>query len=133
MSQSAAPGRPQNWTKSNIPDWLPVPDRAEENKTTAVPRWRTRHPKPLDAGPFAADVASFRLHLAAENKAGKTIELYTDAVRWFAACHLLRETGKTRWGQVDAQDVQRWTVRLLSQYSDAYTSNQYRALQQFFK
>jgi hypothetical protein len=34
---------------------------------------------------------------------------------------------------VDAQDVQRWTVRLLSQHSDAYTSNQYRALQQFFK
>jgi hypothetical protein len=49
-----------------------VPDRAEENKT----------------GPFAADVASYRLHPAAENKAKKTtIGIYTDAARWFAAFH----------------------------------------------
>jgi integrase/recombinase XerD len=34
---------------------------------------------------------------------------------------------------VEAQDVQRWTVRLLSLYSDAYARNQFRALQQFFR
>jgi integrase/recombinase XerD len=34
---------------------------------------------------------------------------------------------------VDAQDIQRWLVWLLSRYSDAYASNQYRGLQQFFK
>jgi integrase/recombinase XerD len=73
------------------------------------------------------------LHLAAENKAGKTIELYIDAVRWFAVCHLLCETGKTRWGQVDARDVQRWTVRLLGQYSDVYAYQQFQALRQLFR
>jgi hypothetical protein len=33
-------------------------------------------------GPFAADVASYRLHLAAESKAGKTIRTYTEAAAW---------------------------------------------------
>jgi hypothetical protein len=36
-------------------------------------------PKQLEAGPFAADVASFRLHLAAENKAAGTVRTYTEA------------------------------------------------------
>jgi integrase len=87
----------------------------------------------LVAGPFAADVASFRLHLAAENKAAGTVRTYTEAALWFAAAHLLRGTGKSRWDQVDAQDVQRWTVRLLALYSDAYARGQFRALQQFFR
>jgi hypothetical protein len=38
-----------------------------------------RRPRELDAGPFGADVASFRLHLAAENKAPGTIRIYTQA------------------------------------------------------
>ena len=46
-------------------------------------------PAQVTAGPFAADIASFRLHLAAENKAAGTIRTYTDAARWFAAAHLL--------------------------------------------
>jgi integrase/recombinase XerD len=29
--------------------------------------------------------------------------------------------------------VQRWLVHLLTRYSDGYASNQYRALQQFFR
>jgi integrase len=132
MANSAVPGRPLNRVKRNFPDWLPVPVRAEENETFAVPRCRTRRPKQLDAGPFAADIASFRLHLAAENKAGKTIGIYTDAVRWFAAAYLLGETDKTRWGQVCRRDVQRWTVRLLDGYSDAYAYQQFRSLRRFF-
>src|SRR5262245_18291680 len=48
--------------------------------------------KDLGAGPFAADVASFRLHLAAENKAPGTIRTYTEVALWFAAAHLLHET-----------------------------------------
>jgi integrase/recombinase XerD len=87
----------------------------------------------LDAGPFAADVASFRLHLAAENKAAGTIRIYTDAACWFAASYLLAETGKTRWEQVDAADVRRWMVWLLGRYSEAYAYQQYRSLQQFFR
>ena len=99
----------------------------------AVPPRRGLRPGKLDAGVFGADVASFRLHLAAENKAERTIRAYTEAVRWFAAAHLLCQTSKTRWEQVDTQDVQRWMVHLLGRYSEAYAYQQYRALQQFFR
>jgi integrase/recombinase XerD len=54
-------------------------------------------------------------------------------VQWFAAAHLLRETDHAGWEEVGRQDVQRWIVRLLERYSSAYASNQYRALQQFFR
>ncbi len=105
----------------------------EERKTFGPLQERVRRAGPLDAGPFAADIASFRLHLAAENKAAATIRTYAGAARWFAASHLLAEAGKTRWEQVEAADVRRWMVWLLGRYSGAYASNQYRALQQFFK
>jgi hypothetical protein len=107
-------------------------EAGDERKTTAVPEQRGRRPGRLDAGPFTADVASFRLHLAAENKAPGTIRIYTGAPLWFAAAYLLCETEKTRWGQVGAQDVQQWTVRLLGSYSEAYARQRYRALRQFF-
>jgi integrase len=107
-------------------------DTGQESKTMACPERRGRRPGQLDAGPFAADVASFRLNLAAENKAAGTIRIYTEAPLWFATAYLLRETEKTRWEQVDAQDVQRWTVRLLGSYSEAYARQQYRSLRQFF-
>jgi site-specific recombinase XerD len=90
-------------------------------------------PKPLDAGGFQPEISSFRLHLAAEGKAAKTVRTYTEAVRWFAAAHLLRETSCEGWEEVTRQDVQRWIVHLLERYSSAYASNQFRALQQFFK
>jgi len=105
----------------------------EERKTSGPLQERVRRAGPLDAGPFAADIASFRLHLAAENKAAATIRTYTDAACWFAACHLLAEAGKTRWEQVDVADVRRWTVWLLGRYSDAYAYQQFRSLQQFFR
>ncbi len=95
-----------------------------------------RRPRPLrrlDAGPFQAEVDSFRLHLAAEAKAARTVAAYTGAARWFAAGHLLTQTDMTRWEQVDKQDVQRWMVHLLGRYSAAYASIQFRSLQQFFK
>jgi site-specific recombinase XerD len=37
------------------------------------------------------------------------------------------------WEEVGKHDVQRWTAWLLNGYSAAYSSNQFRALQQFFK
>ena len=94
---------------------------------------RTRRRKPLDAGVFQPEISSFRLALAAEAKAAKTVRNYTEAVQWFAAAHLIPQTSRTRWEQVTGQDVQWWMVWLLSRYSEAYASNQYRALQQFFK
>ena len=55
-------------------------DPASESKTMAVLRRHAWQARQLDAGPLVADIASFRLHLAAEGKALKTIRLYTEAV-----------------------------------------------------
>jgi site-specific recombinase XerD len=109
------------------------PDTVDERKTTIPPQRHPPVPKQLGAGPFEAEVDSFRLHLAAEGKAGRTLHTYTGAVRWFAAAHLLRETDKTRWELVGRQDLQRWTVRLLGEYSTAYASNQFRAVRRFLR
>ena len=99
----------------------------------SVPEPRSRWPKPLAAGVFQPEIGSFRLALAAEGKSGKTVRMYTEAVQWFAAAHLIPQASRTRWEQVSGQDVQRWMVWLLGRYSDSYASNQYRALQQFFR
>ena len=96
----------------------------------SAPRSSSRQRKQLDAGCFQPEISSFRLHLAAEGKAAKTVRTYTEAVQWFAACLL---ASRTRWEEVDRQDVQEWIVWLLERYSAAYASNQFRALQQFFK
>ena len=98
-----------------------------------TPRPRSRQPKRLDAGIFQAEISSFALCLAAEGKAAKTIRTYTEAVRWFAATVLPGHAGKASWEQVSSQDIQEWMAWLLTRYSTAYASNQYRALQQFFK
>jgi Phage integrase, N-terminal SAM-like domain len=93
---------------------------------------RSRQPKQLDAGTFQAEISSFALRLAAEGKAAKTIRTYTEAVQWFAAA-LPRQASQASWEQVGSQDIQQWMTWLLNRYSNAYASNQYRALQQFFK
>ena len=62
----------------------------EERQTMSVPEPRSRPPKPLAAGVFQPEIGSFRLCLAAEGKSGKTVRMYTEAVQWFAAAHLLR-------------------------------------------
>jgi hypothetical protein len=77
----------------------------EERKTMTIPQPRPRRRKPLDAGPFAPEIGSFRLHLAAESKAAKTVRTYTEAVAWFAAAHLIPRTSHTRWDQVSGHDV----------------------------
>ena len=69
-----------------------------------APQSRSRQPKQLDAGGFQPEISSFRLHLAAEGKACKTVRTYTEAVQWFAAAHLRRAS----WEQVDRQDIQQW-------------------------
>ena len=97
-----------------------------------VPRVRSGHAKVLDAGELQPEISSFRLYLAAEGKAVTTVRTYTEAVRWFAA-RLIAQDGCARWEEVGRQDVQRLIVWLLDRYSCAYASNQFRALQQFFK
>ncbi len=119
--------------KRSRPDACAPAEPQEERKTITIPQPRAPRRKPLDAGPFAPEIGSFRLHLAAEGKAPKTVRTYTEAVAWFAAAHLIPRTSCTRWDQVSGHDVQRWLVNLLTLYSDAYASNQFRALQQFFR
>ena len=49
---------------------------AEESKTMTVLRRRPRQPgqpRQLDAGPLEPQIGSFRLHLAAESKAARTV------------------------------------------------------------
>jgi len=72
------------------------------------------------------------LHLASEGKSEKTKRTYTEAARWLAAAHLL-PAGITGWDDVTKQDLQRWMVHLNGTYSQSYASNQFRALQQFFR
>jgi site-specific recombinase XerD len=104
-------------------------DARDEHKTMTGPQ----RPGRRDTGAFGPDIGSFRLHLAAEGKAARTVQGYTGAVRWFAAGYLLGQAGKTSWEQADAQDIQQWMVQLLDRYSGAYASIQFRALRQFFK
>jgi site-specific recombinase XerD len=122
---SAVPGRRKSAYLGGV-------ETGDERKTSAVSARSRRRLGRLEAGPFAVDVASFRLHLAAENKAAGTIRIYTEAPLWFAAAHLLGETDKTRWSQVGSRDVRRWVAWLLGSYSEAYARQQYRALRQFF-
>jgi integrase/recombinase XerD len=98
-----------------------------------APRPRSRQLKQLDAGIFQAEISSFALRLAAEGKTAKTIRTYTEAVQWFAATCLPGQASRTGWEQVSSRDIQQWMAWLLDHYSSAYASNQYRALQQFFK
>jgi hypothetical protein len=79
----------------------------------------SRSLKPRAAGAFEEAIGSFRLNLAAEGKSPKTVRMYTEAIQWFAAAHLLGEVGRAGWDEVDGQDIQRWTVWLLSRYSDS--------------
>jgi site-specific recombinase XerD len=90
------------------------------------------YPRDLEAGPFQPMIDSWNLHLRAERKSAKTIRTYLEAAQWFAAGYLI-PAGVTDWDEVRAKHVQGWTVTLLGRYSDCYASNQFRALQQFFK
>lgn len=88
------------------------------------------HPRKLDAGCLEPTVTSFELHLRAENKSKKTIKTYTEAAQWFAGEQL---GDVSQWAEVTPDHVRHWMVILLRRYSDSYASNQYRALQQFFR
>lgn len=46
-----------------------------------APESASRKPRQLDAGSFQPEISSFRLHLAAEGKAAKTVGTYTEAVQ----------------------------------------------------
>ena len=68
----------------------------EERQTMDAGESRTWRRKPLDAGVFQPEISSFKLALAAEAKAAKTVRNYTETVQWFAAAHLLPQTCHAR-------------------------------------
>ena len=133
MSAQADPYLSAYLSQTRIPDAVVVPGTGDQSKTMLPPRRRPRVPKDLDAGPLEAEVGSFALHMAAEGKAPRTIRNYTEAVRWFAAAHVLSATGKRRWEEVDKADIRRWAARLLGEYSTAYAGNQFRAVRRFLR
>jgi len=103
------PRRPCQPRERRAADPHATADPAEQSKTMTVPRRQPRlpgQPRQPDAGPLGPEIGSFRLHLAAEGKAARTVQGYTSAVRWFAAGYLLGQAGKTSWEQVEALDIQ---------------------------
>ena len=93
MALSALVVKFSDLRKRSRPDACATAGPQEERKTMTLPQPRPRRRKPLDAGPFAPEIGSFRLHLAAEGKAAKTVRTYTEAVAWFAGGHLIPRTG----------------------------------------
>jgi integrase/recombinase XerC len=75
--------------------------------------------------------SSFALHLAAENKAPKTIETHGEAVRQLTT-HL-DVAGNADAAHVTRAHVESFIVTLLQTRSPATANNRFRALQQFFK
>ena len=86
----------------------------ECRRSVTALRSRSWQLKLLDAGGFQPEISSFRLHLAAEGKAARTVRTCTEAVQWFAAARLAREAGRRPvWEDVRRQDVQGWIAWLL--------------------
>ena len=57
--------------KRSRPDACATAEPQEERKPMTIPQPRPRRRKPLDAGPFAPEIGSFRLHLAAEGQSAQ--------------------------------------------------------------
>jgi site-specific recombinase XerD len=73
-------------------------------------------------------VRDFALALVAEGKKPKTIRTYTDAATW-----VQKAQGVDDWSQVRKSHGRSHIAFVLHGHSAAYASNQFRALQQFFK
>jgi site-specific recombinase XerC len=80
------------------------------------------------AGPLAPDIRTLALSLRAAGKKPKTIRTYTEAAVWLA-----QRTEAKSWSQVTRKHVRQHMAYLTENYSPAYASNQYRALQAWFR
>src|SRR5260370_9530413 len=86
----------------------------EERKTMTVPQPRPRRRKPLDAGPFAPEIGSFPLHLAAEGKAAKAVRTYPQALAWFPSAPPIPPPTHPRWEPGRGPPLQPWRWHLLA-------------------
>jgi site-specific recombinase XerD len=79
--------------------------------------------------PSVADlVRSFELHLRAENKAGRTIETYLDALR--LAAQFLAARG-VELEQARREDIEAFIADQLARWKPATAANRYRSLRVF--
>ncbi len=81
---------------------------------------------------FRLLLTSWRRHLAAENKAPKTLETYTEAMTLFG--RFLVERGMpSDPADITREHVEEFITHLLAQYKPATAANRYRALGTFFR
>jgi site-specific recombinase XerD len=73
-------------------------------------------------------IRDFALALAAEGKKPKTVRTYTDAAAWLQRTQELED-----WSAVRKANIRAHIALILGEHSPAYASNQFRALQQFFR
>jgi site-specific recombinase XerD len=84
------------------------------------------------AGPTALELlASFRLHLQAENKAPRTIQAYTSAVRLLAA-YLAEQGMPLAVASMTREHVESFLADQLARLRPTSAASRYRSLQQFF-
>jgi len=101
-----------------------VPGPADWEMQVTVPR------TPSTIGPLGPAVVTFALSLRAEGKKPKTIRTYTEAAIWLAQ---RTEPEPQSWAQVTRKHVRQHMAWLAENKSPAYASNQYRALQAWFR
>src|ERR671910_886761 len=82
--------------------------------------------------PLSPLVTSFGRHLRARNLSPKTVEIYLGAAGVLQAW-LESNTAAESWADVRKADLETWLGASLAERSAGHASNQYRAVQQFFK
>jgi site-specific recombinase XerD len=88
--------------------------------------------RPLPRGHLLALNRSFRRTLEAENKSSRTVEAYTDAVRFLAAyCEANGEPLLA--GELRREHIQEFIADQLHRWKPATAHNRYRGLHAFFK
>ncbi|MDP9359614.1 MAG: tyrosine-type recombinase/integrase [Chloroflexota bacterium] len=88
----------------------------------------------VEAAPaaFRAMMLSFRRHLLAENKAPRTVQTYTEALRQFSE-YLAAQGMPTDPANIAREHVESFVADLLTRHKPSTASNRYRALQTFFR
>jgi site-specific recombinase XerD len=91
------------------------------------------HPLPTGSQETIADLApSFRRHLEAENKSGRTVQVYLESLNALER-FLIAEDLPTEVGTVRREHIEAFVADLLTHAKATTASVRYRSLQQFFK
>jgi site-specific recombinase XerD len=107
----------------------PRPGSRRDRPSGAHP---TTSPTGAATSPLAADIASFRRHIAARNLSPKTERTYLDAARLFEA-FLVRRGLPAALPALRRDHVEAFIADQLRQFRPATAHNRYRSLQAFFR